>query len=73
MIAAIKAIAELISGAKELLGLLKQAFALIRKAKREGWIEDGKEITKKVMDAKTDEERRKLVKKLAGHTRDTPN
>jgi hypothetical protein len=70
LVAVMKGIPALISGIRDLIGLAGQAMALVNKAKREGWIQEGKEITKKITEAETDEERRKLAKSVADHIRD---
>lgn len=50
---------------KELWGVIKQAIVAFRQAKKEGWIADHEAVTSAIRDAKTDEERRALAKKLA--------
>lgn len=61
-----------IRGLMELVVLLKEALALYKQAKKEGWIQEGREIAARIKGAKTDEERKKLVRELAGHASDTP-
>ena len=51
----------------ELINVIRQALELYQKAKLEGWLEAGKEILDKIKNAKSDEERAKLVKDLNGH------
>lgn len=60
LIAAIKALMELVLLAKQLVSLYSQA-------KREGWLEEGRELAKTITEAKTDEERRELVRRLSKH------
>lgn len=55
------------SAVLELLNVFKQIFLLYRQAKAEGWITEGQVIANKISNAKTDEERRELVKALANH------
>ena len=65
VLAAIKAVLEIFN-------LVKEAVKLYKQAKREGWIQDGREIAKKIKDADSDDKRRELVKDLAKHTRSVP-
>lgn len=55
----------IINGLIEIVNLFKQAWALYQQAKVEGWIQEGKKIADGITNAKTDEERKALVKKLA--------
>lgn len=52
---------------KEIIDLIKGAFALYKKAKREGWVTEGQEIVRKVNTSKTREERKALAKSIAKH------
>ena len=56
----------------EIFNLVKEGVSLYKKARREGWLQEGKEITKSIREAKSDADRKKLVKALAKHTRRTP-
>jgi len=55
---------------KEVISLFKGAYKMWRTAKREGWIKDGKELAYRIQNAKDDEARRLLVRKLRDHRRD---
>ena len=57
---------------KELWGAIKSAIAAWRQAKKEGWIADHEAVTAAIRDAKTDEERRALAKRLADVIRNSP-
>lgn len=57
---------------KELWGVIKQAIAAFRQAKKEGWIQDHEVVTGAIRDAQTDEERRELARQLADLVRRTP-
>jgi len=57
---------------KELWGVIKQAIAAWKQARKEGWIADHDAVTAAIRDAKTDEERRALAKKLADIVRSSP-
>lgn len=52
---------------KEIIDVVKSIFKLYKEAKREGWINEGKELTKKVENAKTPQERKKLVSDMLDH------
>ena len=54
-----------IKAAMEVVNLVKNLFALYRRAKREGWLNDAAVVLEKVKTAKTDEERRELARELA--------
>lgn len=66
------ALKELFTGFLEIMNLVKQAYALYQQAKLEGWLDEGKALAAKIKGAQTDEERRKLVRDLVGHTGDMP-
>lgn len=51
----------------EMFGLIRQAIELYQQAKKEGWIDEGRELASKIKNAKTDDERRQLVKDLLKH------
>lgn len=57
---------------KELWGVIKQAIAAYRQARKEGWVQDHEAVTAAIRDAKTDGERRALAKRLADLVRSTP-
>lgn len=57
---------------KELWSAIKSAIAAWKQAKKEGWIEDHEAVTAAIRNAKTDEERRALAKKLADIVRRSP-
>ena len=61
-----------IKGIASLIGLIKELISLANQARREGWIQDGKQIVKKVKEAKSDEDRKKMVKAIADHFGDMP-
>jgi len=54
---------------KELATLVKDLFGLYRKARKEKWLKDGRELVKNINAIKTDTDRRKLAKRLVRHTR----
>lgn len=56
----------------ELVGYIRGAVRLYLQAKREGWIDDGKALVEKIKEAKTDEERRELLRRLVAHDRVLP-
>jgi hypothetical protein len=53
----------------EMWTLVKGVIGLYRRAKKEGWLNEGKEVTYAIGKAKTPEKRRDLAKSLAGHIR----
>jgi len=59
-------------GIFSLVGIVSQAITLRRKAKREGWEADGKIVFDAISGAKTDEERKALVKSLSDHVSRMP-
>ena len=56
----------------ELWNLINGAIALWQASKREGWIQDGQKLTDAIKNAKTDEERKALVRRLADSLHATP-
>ena len=50
---------------KEIVGLIKELVTFFAKARREGWIKEGKDLAVKINQAKTDQDRKKLVLALA--------
>jgi hypothetical protein len=69
----ISGILALFKVANEVWAVIKQAVLLYNQAKREGWIEEGKDIAKKIREAKSDAERKELVKRLADHDSGIPS
>ena len=65
----IKGVIEIVQAA---ITLGKFLYNAAKQAKREGWIQEGREVTKKIKELKTDAERREMVKKLAKHFSDMP-
>lgn len=63
MASLLSAIAALI----ELINLLKGVVVLYRDAKREGWLEEGRELAKAISGAKTNDERKELVRRLSDY------
>lgn len=63
---------DLIAVLKGLWGAISSAIDAYKKAKKEGWIADHETVTGAIRDAKTDEERRALAKKLADLVRRSP-
>jgi hypothetical protein len=56
----------------EIINLLKGVVLLYRDAKREGWLEEGRELAKAINGAKTNDERKELVRKLADYRKSLP-
>ncbi len=56
----------------DLWTVLSQAVKMWQASKREEWIQDGQKITKAISEAKTDDERRALVRRLADSIHNTP-
>ena len=56
----------------EIINLLKGVVLLYRDAKREGWLEEGREIAKAINGAKTNDERKELVRKLSDYRKSLP-
>lgn len=63
----------ILKGFFEVIGLVKEVIGLVRKAKKEGWIQDGRELSHAIKNAKTNEERRELVKRLSDHSSSSPS
>ncbi len=59
------AISAAIAAALEIVKLAKDLFVLYRRARREGWLSEATIVLEKVKTAKTDDERRELVRELA--------
>lgn len=68
MASLLSAIAALI----ELINLLKGVVVLYRDAKREGWLEEGRELAKAISGAKTNDERKELVRRLSDYRKSLP-
>lgn len=64
MIANLGAIASLL---KELISLGYKAYSLYSEAKNKGWIKDGRAITLMIDEAKTDEQKANLARRLFEH------
>ena len=56
----------------EIINLLKGVVLLYRDAKREGWLEEGRELAKAINGAKTNDERKELVRRLADYRKSLP-
>lgn len=69
MLDKILAVFEVIKG---LWSAIMAAIDAYKKAKKEGWIADHEVVTAAIRDAKTDEERRALAKRLADIVRSSP-
>jgi len=54
---------------KELATLIRDLIGLYRKAQKEKWLKDGRELVKNIKAVETDKGRRKLAKELVKHTR----
>lgn len=54
-----------ITGLVELAKMLRDLFALWKKARAEGWFEDAIKVLDRVKEAKSDEERKALARELA--------
>ena len=65
--AVIAAITAAATALMELITLWYKAAALLREAKKRGWIEEGRTLTQVIDGAKTDEERAILAKRLFDH------
>lgn len=65
--AVIAAITAAATALMELITLGYKAAALLREAKKRGWIEEGRTLTQVIDGAKTDEERAILAKRLFDH------
>lgn len=63
----------IITGFIEIFKAVMELIKLARQARREGWIQEGREITKKIKGLKTDAQRREAVKKLAKYFGDMPS
>lgn len=57
---------------KGLWNAIQSAISAYKQAKKEDWIADHETVTGAIRDAKTDEERRALAKKLADLVRQSP-
>ena len=56
----------------EALSLLARLVKMIEEAKREGWIQNGRELVFRIEKAVSDEERAKLAKDMADHYSNMP-
>lgn len=71
-LAALKAIPEVVGLIKELVSAVRAMQAAYQKAQEEKFIERGREIAKQLGQAKTDEERRKLLDRLSDNWNSMP-
>lgn len=60
-------IAAIATALTEIITLGYKAFSLIREAKRRGWVSDGRSLSQQISEAKTDEERAELARRLYNH------
>lgn len=51
----------------EIFTLGYKVFALIKEARLKGWIKDGRSLGKQISEAKSDEERAELARRLYNH------
>lgn len=51
----------------EIFTLGYKVYGLIHEAKRKGWINEGRSLTQQITEAKTDEERAELARRLFKH------
>jgi hypothetical protein len=58
-------IVEGIKALLELFRLVSGLLSLYAQARREGWLQEGREVAKAIQEAKTDEERKALAKRLS--------
>ncbi len=65
-------IVDLVSLLKGIWGAISSAIDAYRKAKKEGWIAEHETVTEAIRNAKTDDERRALAKRLADVVRSSP-
>lgn len=65
LLAALKAIPDLVGLVKDLIGVVNNLVESYKKAQTDKWINEGKELARKIAVAKTDAERAELVKKLS--------
>ena len=56
----------------EFVSLCKGLFEMYRQAHKEGWLEDGRALAKQIKEAKTDDERRALLRRLVEHSSSLP-
>jgi len=56
---------EAIAAIGSLIKLLQKVFSLWRKAKREAWVSDAVDTLSEIKEAKTDEDRKRLARRLA--------
>ena len=72
LVAALKAIPEVIGLVKELVGAVQALAASYKRAQEDKWINAGKEIARQIAHAKTDAERADLAKKLSDQWNSQP-
>lgn len=61
-------VAAILSALAEIFTLGYKVYFLIKEAKTKGWIKDGRSLIKQIEEAKTDEERAELARRLYSHT-----
>jgi hypothetical protein len=72
ILAAIKAIPELVGLVSKLVDTVRALYEAYNKAQSEKWINEGRELAKKIALAKTDLERAKLVKEISDQWNSQP-
>lgn len=72
ILAALKAIPEVVGLIKQAIGAINALVAAYEKAQQDKWINEGKEIAHAIGLAKTDLERAELVKKLRNQWTNMP-
>jgi len=55
------------SAVTELVPVFVKLFSLYKEAKLKGWVNDGRDLSKKIMEADTDEKRMELAKLIFKH------
>lgn len=73
ILAALKAIPEVVGLIKEAVGAINALVASYKKAQSDRWINEGKEIAHAIGLAKTDSERAELVKRLSDSWNSQPD
>lgn len=53
---------------RELILIVREVQRMVKLARREGWIEEGRTLANKIREADSDDARRALVRDLAHHT-----
>jgi hypothetical protein len=73
LLAALKAIPALNSIFSKIIGLWNSWQSARKKAEQEKHEHEGRELAKRIEEAKTDEERARLIRELDRHSRSTPD